>query len=268
LSAFDILIPVHMPPEAGFSGESGRGGRVFNGEIAFKFGQWAASFHEMRGRRYFIVRLGLDEDGASKTLPALLARIARASVLLDVSIRPVDGELVVLGSGQRADLKNISLFPAGEMPYVGFGDGSFFVKLPISMLSDALDEEVSESKETALKLFADVDFEATTASRFVVLSTVVELLAERRARDAAALELVDRWIEEAGSASRQDLVQALTPTCGTSRSDPRSPAWFATPHRQRGVPKTSSLRSRSRCGKRTGNAARSSIAAIPFPSRS
>jgi hypothetical protein len=212
---FDILIPIHMPAEAGFAGESDRGNRVFNGEIGFKFGPWAASFHEMQDRRYIIVRLGLDREEASGKLPHLLARIARASALLDVSMRPVDGDLVVLASGQRADLKNISLFPTGEMPYVGFGDGSFFVKLPIGMLSDALDETVPDGKETAFKLFADVDFEATTASRFVTLSTIMELLAERGTRDAEAIKLVDRWIAEAGSASRPDLAQALVSTMRT-----------------------------------------------------
>lgn len=207
---FDVLIPIQMPTETGFTGESGRGGRGLNGEIAFTFGQWPASSHEMEGKRYIIVRLGLDRNEAIGKLPELFARLARASAVLDISIRPVGKDVVVLGSGERADLKNISLFPAGEMPYVEFRDGSFSVQLPISMFSDALSEPVPEVKENALKLFADVDFEATTASRFVVLSTVVELLAERQTRDDAALKLVDRWIDEASTASRQDLVQALT----------------------------------------------------------
>lgn len=206
---FDVLIPIQMPTEAGFTGESGRGGRALNGEIAFTFGPWPASFHEMEGKRYIIVRLGFNQDEAIGKLPRLFARLARASAVLDVSIRPVGKDVVVLKSGERANLKNISLFPAGEMPCVEFRDGSYSLQLPISMFSDALNEQVPEANETALRLFADVDFEATTASRFVVLSTVIELLAERQTRDAAALELVERWIDEAGSASRQDLAQAL-----------------------------------------------------------
>lgn len=207
---FDALIPIHMPPEAGFAGESGRGGLGFNGEIAFAFGAWAASLHKVQDARYMIVRLGLGQDEATRTVPELIRRIARASAVLDVSIRPAGRDIVVLKSGQRAVLKQISLFPAGEMPYIDLRGGSFSIEMPVEMFSDALMEDGSQSDERAVRMFADVDFEATTESRFVVLSTIVELLAERRSRDPVALGLVDRWIEEAISSSREDLAQALT----------------------------------------------------------
>lgn len=62
-----------------------------------------------------------------------------------------------------------------------------------------------------MEVYADIDFEASITSRFVLLATVLELLAERRSRDAAALGLIDKWSNEAKEAGRSDLATAINP---------------------------------------------------------
>ena len=210
MESFDLLIPIHLPAEAEFNGSSGRGGARLNEEVAFAFGDYPASLHKLGDRRYIVVRLGLAEPDVKKLWPHLRAQIAIAAAILDVSIRPIGGEMAVLASGERADLDRISLFPAGETPYAMVGHESYSIGLPASVLSKALSERPDiEGREVAFQVFADVDFEATTASRFVLLSTILELLAVRQLRDENALALLDRWANQAKEASRPDLEQAL-----------------------------------------------------------
>ncbi len=207
---FDLLLPIEMPAEAGFTGRSGRGPHAFNGEAAFAFGVYEASFHACGGKRYFLIRLTKPRSSIEAELPELRRRLARASVMLDVSIRANDGELLELVSGERADLDFAYAFPAGEMPHVMAGDDSVTFRMDVAVLSDALAHAPwSRDIERAARIFVDIDFEASDESRYVLLSTILELLADRRDRDGDALGRITGWTDEAAKAGRQDLAEAL-----------------------------------------------------------
>lgn len=207
---FDLLLPVEMPAEAGFTGKSGREPRVFNGEAAFAFGNYDASFHACGGKRYLLIRLTKPRSAIEAELPELRRRLARASVMLDVSIRTNDSEMLELASGERADLDFSYAFPAGEMPHVLAGNESVTFQMDVAVLSGALAQAPgSRDIERAARIFVDVDFEASDDSRYVLLSTILELLAKRQDRDSEALERIAGWTEEAAKADRQDLAEAL-----------------------------------------------------------
>ncbi|WBU61210.1 hypothetical protein [Paracoccus albus] len=77
-------------------------------------------------------------------------------------------------------------------------------------MSAALGEGLSvDDNAGAFRLFSDVDFEATPDRKFVLLSTILELLSERKARDNQAQKLLDKWKADAIGAKRQDLAQAV-----------------------------------------------------------
>ncbi|TPJ81879.1 hypothetical protein FJ434_20465 [Mesorhizobium sp. B2-5-13] len=81
----------------------------------------------------------------------------------------------------------------------------------IEALSEAFDASfpVRPGSDRAREVYADIDFEANSTSRVVLIATVLELLASRTRRDESALTFIDRWSEEASSAQREDLVTAL-----------------------------------------------------------
>lgn len=209
---FDILIPVAIPHQVGFRGPSPRGNIRRNGEVGFEFGKWPASFHSTSdGARYFIVRAGVTRDEFESVWPEMFRKIAVGAAVLDLSLRPVSGEVIVSNSGRVADLASINLFPSGEMPSVKFeDDDNFGLVAPPEVLTAAMgdDRNISAPLE-ALRIFSDVDFETTSSSRFILLSTILELMADRRERDASALKLIDQWRTEATKLGRHDLAQAV-----------------------------------------------------------
>jgi len=207
---FDLLVPIHMPMEAGFVGPSPRQHFRFNGEVGFSFDKWPASFHESGKHRYLIIRIGKPQREIENLLPGIRGTIAAAAAVLDISIRPSSRE-VVLTSGASADINNISLFPHGTMPHIEYHDGATNVFLPAEALTEAtsIDESRPRAPEQALRVFADVDFEATATSRFILLSTILELLAARQPRDKSALAMMKRWEAEAKEAARPDVAEAV-----------------------------------------------------------
>lgn len=207
---YDLLVPLEMPKQATFnSGPHSRAPGI-NNETAFRFATWNASFHEFGEIRYIVLRLGLPLVRLRELLPTIFLKIARASVALDVSIRPVSPPLTVLSKGERADLDQLSAIPSGGTPMAQHRSSSFQVGLPVEMLSNALGEGLSvDDNAGAFRLFSDVDFEATPDSKFVLLSTILELLSVRKARDKQAQELLDKWKTDARKAKRQDLAHAV-----------------------------------------------------------
>jgi hypothetical protein len=207
---FDLLIPVRLPEKTEFHGASWRGPYAFNNEIGFQFGEHEASFHRSNRRHYIIIRLGLPHDAVLALVPEIRARVAQAAVELDLSIRPLAGPIETLRSGGRADLDCINLVVAGEMPSVIYDDNLYSIGADVSIFSQALAETPRPGDfEGALRIFGDVDFEATRESRFILLSTVLELLAVRQARDDGALAIIDTWSADATAKGRGDLVEAL-----------------------------------------------------------
>jgi hypothetical protein len=210
LQTYDLLIPIELPRQATFNGRSGRGNVSLNNEIAFAFGSWNASFHDFGEKSYIILRLNLALTELEAILEDVFLMIAQASVALDVSIRPTREPFSILVKGERADLDNLCAFHSGEMPMAQLGDKSFQIGLPVELLSNALGQELSPNGSfSALQLFMDVDFEASPDSRFVLLSTILELLAERVLRDTEAQELIDKWKADAADSKRHDLAQAI-----------------------------------------------------------
>lgn len=207
---YDLLLPVELPPEANFVGKSGREPHAFNNETGFNFGVYQASFHTCGGKRYVLIRLAKSREAIEVELLDLRRRIARASVSLDLSIRAQEGGLHVLGSGEPADLDFVHIFPAGEMPRVAAGEESLTFQVDVSVLSAALAKAPPPLDiERAAQMFTDVDFEESSESRYVLLSTILELLAKRQDRDVEALNMIECWSKEAEAAGRADLVQAL-----------------------------------------------------------
>ena len=207
---YDLLVPLEMPKQATFNvGPHGRASGV-NNENSFCFAAWNASIHEFGEIRYIVLRLGLPLVRLRELLPTIFLKIARASVALDVSIRPVSSPLTVLSKGERADLDQLSAIPSGGTAMAQHKSSSFQIGLPVEMLSNALGEDLSvDDNAVAFRLFSDVDFEATPDSKFVLLSTILELLSVRKARDEQAQELLDRWKADAMQAKRKDLAQAV-----------------------------------------------------------
>ena len=207
---YDLLVPLEMPKQATFN--AGAHSRVpgINNEIAFRFATWNASFHEFGEIRYIVLRLGLPLVRIRELLPTIFLRIARASVTLDVSIRPVSPPLTVLSKGEHADLDQLSAIPSGGTPMVRHKSSSFQVGLSVELLNDALSKGLSvDDNAGAFRLFSDVDFEATPDSKFVLLSTILELLSARQAGEKPAQKLLNKWRADAMEARRQDLAQAF-----------------------------------------------------------
>ncbi len=207
---YDLLVPLEMPKQTTFNAGPHSRAPGINDETAFRFATWNASFHEFGEIRYIVLRLGLPLVRMRELLPTIFLRIARASVALDVSMRPVSPPLTVLSNGERADLDRLSAIPSGGTPAVQHRSSSFQVGLSVELFSDALGKGLSvDDNAGASRMFSDVDFEATPDSKFVLLSTILELLSVRQARDKQAQELLNKWKADAMKAKRQDLAQAL-----------------------------------------------------------
>lgn len=210
---YDILIPIELHPGLGFLGESNRsvaGGRIsFNGERAFEVWGWQASFHKTNFHQYLIVRCDAAEQDARTAIAKILKKLGSVSVFLDAGVRAVATEVMIAGSD--VDLTQLSLFPAGVMPHTSASTSTDGMLVDIAVLSEAFDASFADrpNRQRAEEVYSDVDFEASTTSRLVLIATVLELLAKRAPRDASALALIDRWSEEANGAGREDLAVAL-----------------------------------------------------------
>lgn len=207
---FDLLIPIDLPPEAGFTGKSPRAPIGLNNEVGFTFGPWPASFHHSDQTCYLIIRTGVQEEDARKLFPKICTMIAKAGAELDISMRPAASDIVLIGSSAHADLEFVSLFPSGETPLVTNRRKSFSISLPAEFLTNATAETTLDARLTvALRLFGDVDFESSVPAKYVLLTTILEVLAEPKSRDDVAQGLFDQWEALARAANRSDLVQAL-----------------------------------------------------------
>ncbi|MEX2697088.1 hypothetical protein [Rhizobium mongolense] len=212
---YDLLVPLEMPSPAEFWGTSWRAPFVRNGEVGFQFGVWEASYHRFQERPYIVVRTAASKDELAFLACRILRMIGRAAVKLDISIRPVRGPICFLRHGERADLSQLSGIPSEEVPDCSFPSETYSISLPVIHLSHALgfDEEVEDgqahAEEEVYRVFSDVDFEASVTSRFISLSTILELMAERTQRDAEAVDLLSTWEKEAKAKNRHDLAQAL-----------------------------------------------------------
>jgi hypothetical protein len=143
-------------------------------------------------------------------MDSVLGALAFGSIFLDAGLRPASRD-VVTSANEDVDLLNISIFPAGLSPHTSSSSGELRLTVPIETLSEALSKQLPKRRNInrAAEIFADVDFEASTFSRFVLLATVLELISERNERDEAALTMIDRWQGDAKIADRRDLEAAL-----------------------------------------------------------
>ena len=208
MQTYDVVVPVYTHPCIGFRGGSGRA-FCFNGEAAFTVLNWPATFHVSENRRYIVVRTNCEEADARKVIELVIARLAVVSVVLDAGVRAAAGTTVI--SQGIADLAENSLVPAGTMPRVKFGDSNATVAVPIAELTEAFAVSPADvdTLQRAMEVYADVDFEASITSRFVLLATVLELVAQPRSRDVGALALVNKWGDEAKAAGRSDLASVV-----------------------------------------------------------
>ncbi|AIC29753.1 hypothetical protein IE4771_PB00018 (plasmid) [Rhizobium etli bv. mimosae str. IE4771] len=158
LQKYDLLVPLDIPEKAGFVGKSSRGSIALNGEIGFSFNGWEASFHRLENHAYIIVRVNCEKHEIDEKLATVRCGLAWAGVKLDISMRPLSAPLVYLSIGGRADLAKISAFPAGEVPLASVKWSSYSIELPVSMLSEAIDNSAQiDVVHEALRIFADVD---------------------------------------------------------------------------------------------------------------
>jgi hypothetical protein len=206
---YDILIPVEMYPGMGFYGKSARPVST-NGEMAFSLRGWQASFHETpRIGRYIIVRTDCPEAEARAAIEKIVAIMPFVSVILDAGMRVTSNQITV--GGYDAQITGICLFTAGISPHTYGASGSLTVQESIEHLTQAFaqTETVQQDLRRAAEVFADVDFEASTTSRMVLVATALELICSRASRDADALALIEGWQKSARGSGRGDLVTAL-----------------------------------------------------------
>ena len=209
VTEYDILVPVEMVSELGFTGHSGRQAST-NQEKAFSLMRWHATFHDTSaGDRYIIVQTHLPEDDARKTVDKIISALPFVSVSLDASIRAKSRTITVCGGG--VDINSVCIFPSGIGHHPYGMSGKLKTMVSIDALAHAFSEGMNlpESVRKAAEVFSDVDFEASTTSRLVLITTALELLCLRGSRDDEALTLIDAWKVCAKKAKRADLVQAL-----------------------------------------------------------
>jgi len=212
---YDVLIPIELHPGLGFTGQSARSGgspgtRVsFNNEKALTIWDWEASLHETVDHLYLIVRTRTSEADARATVTRILAGLPSVSVFLDAGVRATSTEPVL--ATDAVDLTQLSIFNAGIMPHTSSALSTIGVTVHVEALSAAFDARLPDRPniDRAAEVYADIDFEASTTSRLVLAATVLELLATKSRRDAAALAIIDRWVLEAKAADRPDLIIAL-----------------------------------------------------------
>jgi hypothetical protein len=206
---YDLLIPIESHPVIGFCGASTKKTRS-NGEIDCTVLGWPATFHVTQEHRYLVVRTNCSHAEASSALSRILAALPMSSIILDAGLRPAS-RLVVTVPHNEVDLSNISMFQAGALPHTSASREGLWVSVDISALTEALSTPMPKRRnmDRAAEIFADVDFEASTFRRFVLLATVLELISERAERDEAALTMIEQWKHEAKAGGRQDLEVAL-----------------------------------------------------------
>jgi hypothetical protein len=206
---YDLLIPIELHPTIGFSGDSTKRTRS-NNEIDCAVLDWPATFHVTEEHRYLVVRTNCPHAEASSALSRILAALPISSIILDAGLRPASRDIVTLPH-HEVDLSNISIFQAGALPHTSASREGFWVAVPIAAFSEALSRPLPKRRNInrGAEIFADVDFEASTFSRFVLLATVLELISERNERDEAALAMIEQWKVEAKAADRRDLEAAL-----------------------------------------------------------
>ena len=206
---YDLLIPIELHSVMGFSGVSRKKTRS-NNEIDCIILGWPATYHSVAEHRYLVVRTNCPHSEALVALDDILGVLPFGSIILDAGLRPASRD-VVTSPNEDVDLLNISIFPAGGLPHTSSSTGGAWVTVPIEALTDALSKQLPRRRNInrAAEIFADVDFEASTFSRFVLLATVLELISERNERDEAALTMIEQWKQQAKVADRRDLEAAL-----------------------------------------------------------
>jgi hypothetical protein len=205
----DILIPVEMYSAVGFYGRSARSPST-NDEKAFSLLAWQASFHDApSGNRYIIVRTNCSELDARDVIKKIIAALPFVSAILDAGLSVTSNQIMV-GSCD-VDITRICLFTSGISPHPYGASGDLKVKVSTDELTQAFSGAmgVPETSRRAAEVFADVDFEASTTSRMVLIATVLELICSRATRDNDALALIEGWKKCAQEASRGDLATAL-----------------------------------------------------------
>jgi hypothetical protein len=206
---FDIAIPIEIGDGANFS-NTVHEARGPNDECGFRLAKWDATWHNLDGNRYLVVRTNADEAAAREAIGEILTKIAVASVHLDVGFRPRSRRInVAIG---HLNLDNIALFSAGKVPLGYVRSGSATLSLNISVLGDAFNAKVRSADtkfKRACELFGDVDFEASMTSQMVLLTTALEIICERKQRDDDALSFITRWQAEAEKRGRKDLQSML-----------------------------------------------------------
>jgi len=206
---YDILIPVEMYSAMGFDGKSERSVST-NDEKAFSLLAWPASFHDaVSGNRYIIVRTNCTQFEALDVIKKIVSAIPFVSVILDAGLRVASNQTMV--STHDVDINRICLFTSGISPHPYGASGDLRVKVSTEELTQAFSGAmgVPETSRRAAEVYADVDFEASTTSRIVLIATVLELICSRATRDSDALALIESWKKCAQGASRGDLATAL-----------------------------------------------------------
>lgn len=206
---YDILIPVEMYSAVGFYGKSRRSSSI-NAEKAFALLSWQASFHDApSGDRYLIVHTNCIEGEARDAVEKIISMLPFVAVFLDTGLRVTTSQIKV--SNGDVDIHKICIFKsgAGHRPYGMSGD------LKTSVSSEKLTEAflgisaIPENFRLAAEVFSDVDFESSTTSRIVLVTTALELICSRRCRDHEALTLIAAWKKGAQEANRGDIARAL-----------------------------------------------------------
>lgn len=206
---YDIFVPVEISSAMGFYGRPERSVST-NDEKAFSLLAWQASFHDAAsGSRYVIVRTNCSELEARDIIKKIIAALPFVSAILDVGLRVTSNQIMV-GSCD-VDINRIFLFISGISPHPYGASGHLKVNVSTEELTQAFSGAmgVPETSRRAAEVFADVDFEASTTSRMVLIATVLELICSRATRDNDALALIESWKKCAQEASRGDLVTAL-----------------------------------------------------------
>ena len=208
---FDLLLPIEIPTAVSFDGASSRGNIGLNGDVGFILDGYQCSFHKINKRSYVIVRLACLETEAAKQLEWVCGRIKRAAAWLDVSMRISTSTVEFLPVGSMAQLAHVNFFPAGENPRVITGEATFQIGVSADYLSKAFQKRATKvaSNDQIFDLFNDVDFEHSATSQFVILTTILEMLAVRRERDLDTKKMIVSWAAEAVESKDENLAAAI-----------------------------------------------------------
>jgi hypothetical protein len=203
MSNSTLIIPVRLPPEHGFFISK----EVPPPQTLFGF---PARYRIENGYPYLEIQ-SVPADSLADVLERVRNCLKWAAVRLDMGMDTPQGPLQH-AKGEGFDGQSATAYPCDLQPNIIRVKFQHRNEEPVNRLFAALKEGASKTKlassgaerslRTAAEFFTATDFEVTENSKYLMLCTVLEVLADPKARPTLCIYLVEELIENIKKAQK------------------------------------------------------------------